>query len=332
MKNKALQKKLFSITNPLQIKCNVFAFSAVILTNKIKKMKTKLILPLVFILGMGINIAKAQTILGTYPVPNDTTQIDLQHFSRFITGNDATTDSEKTEKIVNWINRNMAWNYTDHKIHSTKEILKRGGGNSYELNPFVSEILTASGIKTRTIMEVSLLTENKQRHKKAMSKIQAQGNKASLCGLKHANTYWLEYWNRELNTWEPIVADMEVVGMDQWLKAKLKFGERNRKSITQTQKEIVPMAIFVIDSRSGAIQENRSLTYLSDAFNSYYKNKLTELNAWNTWKNQIQLLSEQVQQAYTGTLNLHEQQTAIDALEAQYSQLKQEYQKALLAN
>src|SRR5690606_20173698 len=111
-------------------------------------------------------------------------------------------------------------------------------------------------------------------------------------GLKHADTYWMEYWNKDLNRWEPILADMKVVGMEKWLKAKLKFGERSVQSISQNQKEITPIAIFVVDSRSGVIHENRSMAYLSDGFNSYYKNKLSGLNTWPAWKNQVQVLSE----------------------------------------
>ncbi len=281
------------------------------------------------LLHLNMPFASAQTSVAGYPVPNDTSQISLSHLAAYITGSEPMSSLERTDKIIDWTYKNMDWSLSSNKYRSPKEILKRGGGNSQDITVLTHAILIASGVQTRWIEEVNIQPEKKQRQKSAESKMKEKGNNASLSGSRHCNHRWLEFWDEQAREWAPADPSLGVTGMDEWIKARVKFGERMQGAVLSNREMIVPIGVYVVNAQGNQVLEDRTSHYVIDAFNQYYGNKLNSLNSWKTWEQRISSIDPYVQHAIKGEANLHEQEKLISELAVSYDQLKKEYQDYL---
>lgn len=257
------------------------------------------------------------------PAPRDKSLINLETLAKKITLNSTTTEN-KVSEIIEWANLNLKWVATDYNKRTAKEIISRGGGNCNEEAIVVSALLKTIGIKTRKIREINIQPDNTQREKDAKQLIKFRGNSFSVFGLRHNDHIWIEYFDQEKKSWQPADPTLNLVGMEEWIKARLGFENRITHKIINSQDMIAPFSVVVVDKNYNIIQ-NRSEYYLIDSFNKIYKNKLQNNSGWKKWVKSIKNLSNQGAKAFSSEINLHKFNSEILKLKYIYFEVKQQY-------
>lgn len=285
-------------------------------------MKKILLVSTLVILTLGL---RAQTNRQYLLEKIDTTNLDLAHFTSNIIAN-ATTDYQKAQVILNWLSNRLEWKATDYQNRSVNQILARGGGNCFELAKVYMAMIRAIKIPFRPITEINLHIYSASRQKTAAEKVLQQGNRMSVFGLQHNDHRWLEIYDAATNQWQPVDPSMNVIGVEQWLKARAWFGERITIDTSITNDMIVPFGIFVVGDPY-SIQEDRTKHYLSDQLNQLYGNQLQQLPGWKEWNLQLATLSPLVKEAFEAKINLHTKANLISELASIYERLKQSYLK-----
>jgi hypothetical protein len=253
----------------------------------------------------------------------DTAALDLKAFATNIIGNE-TDDFEKARKLLYWLSSNFEWKATDYKIRTVKEIIVRNGGNCFELAKVYMVLIKNVGITYRSICEINIHPITPERQKTAAAKVQEKGNSYSVFGLQHNDHRWVEIFDKKNNAWQPADPSMGVIGLTDWLKARVWFGERKTIDTSITNDMIVPFAIFVTGSNN-APEESRTSYYLIDSFNDLYEGKLQNLPEWKDWVSVVNSLTTASKNAFLGEENLHEHQQEISKLASVYEQLKRSY-------
>jgi len=262
----------------------------------------------------------------------DTTNLDLRTFATQVIGN-TTGNYYKAQKLLEWLNNRLEWKATDYKLRTVKEILARGGGNCFELAKVYMAMIKELNIRYRPIAEINIHRYSEERQHTAEEKVKQSGNSMSVFGSQHNDHRWVEIYDDRNNGWIPVDPSMNVIGDEQWLKARVWFGKRITIDTSITNDMIVPFAIFVVaDSNKYMMTENRTQHYLVDDFNKLYDNKLSELPSWNAWVKQLDELDDQCKAAFAGTTNLHKFSDKIGALADTYQRLKQEYLSTATGN
>jgi hypothetical protein len=254
----------------------------------------------------------------------DTTNLNLRDLGEKITANDD-TDYKKAATLLNWVSGHLEWLATDYKRRTVKEILERGGGNCYDLALVYVEIVKAMHIKSRSIAEVNLSRLHPDRQERAEQLVRENGVRYSVFGARHNDHRWLEVYDETSGKWLPVDPTMNVIGVDQWVKARLGFGERITIDPVISDDMIAPFAIFVTGDDKASMVENRSTYYMVDQFDKAYNNELSRLPSWNRWVALITVLSERSKLALESKENLHLYNTQIAELDSVYRDLKAEY-------
>lgn len=254
----------------------------------------------------------------------DTAGLELKVFAENIAGNE-TDEYEKAKKILYWLSSNFEWKATDYKTRTVKEIIARNGGNCFELAKVYMAIINDAGITYRSMAEINIHPFTPRRQATAAEMVIQKGNTASVFGLQHNDHRWVEIYDKKNDQWQPADPSMGVIGLTDWLKARVWFGERNTIDTAITNEMIVPFAIFVTVEKN-APSESRSAYYLIDKFNDLYNGKLSTLPGWKEWVTAVNTLTQPAKNAFMGKENLHTHQDEISKLAGTYQQLKNSYQ------
>lgn len=253
----------------------------------------------------------------------DTATLDLRSFAENIIGSE-TDGYEKARKLLYWLSSNFVWKSTDYKTRTVKEIIARNGGNCFELAKVYIALIKNAGITYRSMCEINIHPVTPARQATAASMVAEKGNSYSVFGLQHNDHRWVEIFDKKHNTWQPADPSMGVIGLNDWLKARVWFGERKTIDTAITNKMIVPFAIFVTGSNN-APEQSRTSYYLIESFNELYDGKLKTLPAWKEWVLAVNSLTTVTMQAFLGKENLHTHQQEISKLALAYDQLKKSY-------
>lgn len=225
-----------------------------------------------------------------------------------------TASMAKARRIIDWLNANFEWTDTDYGRRSLVEIINRRGGNCFEQARVARALMTAAGISTRQIAEVNIQPESPQRQKDAEEVVARYGVSASVFGLAHNDHQWLEVFDETTETWQPADPTLGLLGVDQWMRARVGFGARPVHHILPSRDMLVPVAIFALPA-DGKFENatDRSSFYLVEQLGSLYGDALTTRPEWAQWTQRVQTLSPVISQAFQGQINLH---TRADELKA----------------
>jgi hypothetical protein len=255
----------------------------------------------------------------------DTSNLDLGVFAQQIVGS-TSSNYEKAEKLLHWLSNSLEWKATDYQKRTVKQILARQGGNCFELAVVYMAMIRALNIQHRGIAEINIHNYSNDRQTTAEEKVKQAGSGMSVFGRQHNDHRWVEIYDDRTNEWIPADPSMNVIGTEQWLKARAWFGQRVTIDTQFTRQMIVPFAIFVVsDTSKRFMVENRTQHYLVHAFDKLYDNKLSQLSAWNQWVTGLNELDDLAQQAFSWKLNLHEHSEKIAKQAEVYQKLKQQY-------
>lgn len=257
----------------------------------------------------------------------DIANLNLRVLGETITKNDR-TDYEKATSLLNWVSNRLEWLATDYQRRTVKEILERGGGNCYELAEVYLALVREMHIQSRPIAEINLSRANPDRQARAEQLIKEKGNRASVFGGRHNDHRWLEVYDDSSGKWLPVDPTMNVIGVEQWVKARLGFGKRVTIDPVISEDMIAPFAVFVTDAGKTQMIDNRSAYYMVEQFDKTYDNKLSTLPSWNRWVGLVKALSEHARSAFETKENLHVYGKQIEELDAVYRNLKDEYLKS----
>lgn len=260
-------------------------------------------------------------------VPADTASINLNQFAYAIAGQ-AGDNYEKAKALLGWLSTNFEWMSTDYKKRTAKEIIVRKGGNCFELATVYMALLREMKLNYRPIAEINIHRYSEERGATAAQKIKDAGNRMSVFGKQHNDHRWVEIWDEKTGEWQPADPTMNIIGFDQWLKARAWFGERHVLNADISKDMIVPFALFVVSTNSNSIMEiNRTSYYLVDKLDALYDHKLSTLPSWSKWVSGLQTLSAAAQKAFAGEENLHNYNEQIADLAKVYENLKAEYSR-----
>lgn len=260
----------------------------------------------------------------TIEIPTDTALLQLHDLAIQIIPDPTIPTEESVKKIVRWTNRNFKWTYTDYQRRTVKQIICRKGGNCNEQARVVSALLQEIGIKNRRVSEINIQPESDRRQESAAERIKEVGLRMSVFGYRHNDHVWIEYYDEEKQEWEPADPTLNLLGMPQWIKARVGFEDRITHAIISSRDMLVPIAVFALRP-DGSISENRTERYLLKSFNQVYQNKLIQFPEWNQWTQKIKQISEKAQLAFEGKVNLHDYTGQILDIKNSYLELKSWY-------
>ena len=238
---------------------------------------------------------------------------------------------ERTGRLVYWINDSLTWSATDYVRRTPLEILARRQGNCADLASVLRIMLDSLGIRSRWIREINVQPDKTPRRQKTAEEMVVQrGNTLSVFGLQHNDHVWLEVWDETGQTWFPADPAYGVVGLAQWLPARLALTDRPLPRVPA----VVPIAAdmrapFVVaaqETRGREFTEDRTAFYLIDEFNRLYKGKLATLPSWTAWVTAVEAVSPHALGAFEGKENLHLQTEQIARLKLTYDALTAEAQ------
>ena len=239
---------------------------------------------------------------------------------------DATSDVDRAHAIVEWLTRNFDWKATDYKNRTVQEVIERRGGNCNDLANVALAAMKELNIRLRRVHEVQIRTISDERGERAHAMVKEKGNAYSIFGRHHNDHIWLEVYDPQTKEWSPADPWSGLVGLHEWMTARVGFGTRAGPS-PDAADMIVPFAIFAADS-DGNFTINRTRHYVVDEFDRLYDGKLHDLPEWKQWVALVERLSDKVEGAFAGRIDLHEYEPDIDSVAATYEQLRSDYAKA----
>ena len=259
------------------------------------------------------------------PVNGDTASLDTKIFAEAIVS--GTNDNyEKAKTLLSWLSNHFEWKATDYQKRTVKEIIVRRGGNCFELASVYMALLKELAIRYRPIAEINIHVYSEQRGQTAMQKVKESGNTMSVFGRQHNDHRWVEIFDEKTNEWLPADPTMDIIGFDQWLKARAWFGERHTINDEFSSDMIAPFAIFVVNKDNKSLmEENRTLYYMSTKLDDLYNHQLSKLPSWSQWTSGLVTLSAAAKKAFQGEENLHNYNDQISELAKVYQKLKAEY-------
>jgi hypothetical protein len=258
-------------------------------------------------------------------VPKDTASVNTKIFAQSIVA-ETNDNYQKAKTLLSWLSNHFEWKATDYQKRTVKEIIVRQGGNCFELATVYMTLLKELNLTYRPIAEINIHVYSEQRGKTADEKIQQSGNRMSVFGKQHNDHRWVEIYDDKTGEWVPADPTMNIIGFDQWLKARAWFGERHTINDEFSGDMIAPFAIFVVNNNNkGLMEENRTLYYMVTKLDSLYGGKLSKLPSWSKWVSGLQTLSAAAKKAFEGEENLHNHNDQISQLAKVYENLKMEY-------
>ena len=201
-------------------------------------------------------------------------------------------------------------------------------GNCAELANVLSALLMEANIQFRWIAEINIQPRKEDCLKSAKERVAKYGNGNSVFGLMHNDHVWLEVQNEKDKSWFPADPAVGVVGIKEWVAARMKFNQRAISPIPEVAKAVeemfVPFVVVAKEKRNSKPSEIRSNFYLIAGFNSFYKKRLTKLQAWKEWNEKVAKFADTGRGAFAGEVNLHEHEKEIEEIWQVYEKLKQE--------
>lgn len=251
---------------------------------------------------------------------------DIAELAQNAMGKGGNTE-EKTRRLVSWINTNFNWSYTDYQKRTVEEIIQRRARNCAELANVLALLLQKNNVSFRWIHEINIQPKSERRQEDAAKLVVQKGNSYSVFGFQHNDHVWLEVFDEKSNSWFPADPAVGVVGVNEWVAARMAFTARRQPQVPAVAKVVRDMivpVVVVFDRRTGKPLENRSEFYLIEGFNKFYRNKLNKLPSWNDWKMIDARFSPIASGALAGEANLHEQGKLIEQIALEYEKLKAE--------
>ena len=261
----------------------------------------------------------------TVTVPSDTTFVNTEAFAQSIVAG-INDNYEKAKTLLSWLSNHFEWKATDYKKRTVKEIIVRQGGNCFELAVVYMALLKELNLTFRPIAEINIHVYSEERGMRADEKIKENGNRMSIFGKQHNDHRWVEIYDDKTGEWVPADPTMNIIGFDQWLKARAWFGERHTINDEFSGDMIAPFAIFVVNNNDKSLmEENRTLYYMVTKLEKLYGGQLSKLPSWSKWVAGLQTLSVAAKKAFEGDENLHNYTNQISALANVDQSLKKEY-------
>jgi hypothetical protein len=256
-----------------------------------------------------------------------TAQVDLKALADSVAPTGTTL--ERTRTLVHWVNDNFSWSFTDYVKRTPQEIVARRAGNCAELASVLRAFLDASGTKSRWVHEINVQPEpTPRRQNDAAAMVAQKGNTSSIFGLQHNDHVWLEVWDDATKSWFPADAAYGVVGLNEWLPARLAMANRPKPRVAAVEPiaadMLVPFVVAAGEKKSGPYTDDRTDTYLIDGFNNLYGGRLATLPSWATWVASVHALSLHGRAAFDGKENLHNYNDDIAKLKQTYEALSRE--------
>jgi hypothetical protein len=233
---------------------------------------------------------------------------------------DASSELGRTQAIVQWLTQHFDWKETDYQKRTVQEIIERRGGNCNDLAMVAIDAMKELGIEQRRVHDVHIRTPSPERGERAHARVKQYGNTSSVFGSHHNDHIWIEVYDSSLGDWFPADPWSGVVGVEEWMKARVWFGKRSSLN-PDAGDMIVPFGIFATDS-SGHFTVNRTNHYLVDELDRLYGGRLHGLPEWKAWTEGLDFLQDKVRGALAGEINLHEYESQIDSLAMTYERLR----------
>ncbi|MEP6621923.1 MAG: transglutaminase-like domain-containing protein [bacterium] len=254
-------------------------------------------------------------------------QVDLKALADSVAPTGSTL--ERTRTLVRWVNDNFTWSYTDYVKRTPQEIVARRAGNCAELASVLRAFLDASGTKSRWIHEINVQPEpTPRRQNDAAAMVAQRGMSYSIFGLQHNDHMWLEVWDDATKSWFPADAAYGVVGLNEWLPARLAMANRPKPRVAAVEPiaadMVVPFVVAAGEKKAGPFSDDRTDSYLIDGFNKLYGGRLTTLPSWSRWVAAVHSLSPHARAAFEGKENLHSYNGDIAKFKQTYDDLSRE--------
>jgi hypothetical protein len=234
----------------------------------------------------------------------------------------------RTRRLVNWINDRFEWSATDYQRRTPVEVIARRAGNCSELASVLHLLLDSLGVRTRWVREINVQPDPTPRRQKTAERlVKERGMQFSVFGLQHNDHVWLEVWSDSTGTWFPADPAYGVVGLQDWLPARLAMEHRPKPRVTAVEPiaadMLVPFVVLAGDHKSGPF-EDRTNFYLVDGFRRLYGDAIRELPSWPPWVKAVTELTPHARAAFAGRENLHDYTADIAALTTVYDSLTKE--------
>jgi hypothetical protein len=249
---------------------------------------------------------------------------DIRAFAEEVS-KDETSDLGRAQAVVRWLTHQFEWKATDYQKRTVQQIIERRGGNCNDLAMVALAAMKELNLRQRLVHDVHIRTVSNERGERAHQLVKEKGNAYSVFGRHHNDHVWMEIYDSTTQEWFPADPWSGLVGLDEWMKARVWFGKRSSLA-PDADEMIVPFAIFAADV-DGKYTINRTQHYLVDEFDRLYQGKLHKSPAWQQWVAGLDFLDDKVQGAFAGTINLQEYEPQIDSLAATYEQLGSSVQK-----
>ncbi len=229
---------------------------------------------------------------------------------------------DRTRRLVVWINHDFEWIATDYQQRTPEQIIERRAGNCADLAKVLARLLDAVHVRYRFVREINVEPASDSRQTNAEKKIAAGGARFSVFGRRHNDHMWLEVFEADSVSWIPADPAVGVVGIDEWINARLAFENRRQPVVAAVvptvQAMLVPFAVVA------AVTEDRSAYYLIDQFDRAYGGKLKSLPAWAQWCSLVRELGPRSMQAFIGEVNLHKDAATISQVADTYEALRRQ--------
>lgn len=184
---------------------------------------------------------------------------------------DAKSDEEGIKTIVNWIHNNFRSTFGNPKYKTLSQFFEKKRGNCYHHSALLVFMLTHKKIPARFVDEINY---DANKFIGVFKEILGLIGDAPI-GMNHNNHVWVEaYFD---NKWQPVDATYGVVGIEEWLEARL-----------LTNRGRFPLMIYAKEQNS-LVQ--RSEYYLIEKFREVY-NINEDQPEFIIWKDDILFLSQ----------------------------------------
>ena len=235
------------------------------------------------------------------------------------------TTQERTALLVSWINHEFAWTATDYQQRTPEQIIERRAGNCADLAKVLARLLDGVHIRYRFVREINVQPESESRQANAERKMTTGGVRFSVFGRRHNDHTWLEVADRDSGNWIPADPAVGVVGIKEWISARLAFEQRRQPLVAAT----VPIVASMLEPFAVAAgAEDRSTYYLVEEFDRAYGHRLRCLPAWTDWCSLVGRLAPVSMGALSGAVNLHEYAAQIGQVAEAYGALRRQAAEA----